>query len=266
MLSYSWTELDVQGTQMPNSITIIPIFGLPEIKPGHDLVKMVIEATSKQDLKIQDRDIFVFAQKIVSKSEGRIVKITDVSPSPFAVETGKLLDKDPRIVEIILRESRRIVKMDRGRLIVENTKGIVCANAGVDMSNVGGGMEATLLPEDPDESAKRFAEGFKKELGVDVAVIITDTVGRPWRDGLVQIAIGCYGISPLKDYRGKKDSKGYDLRATALAVADEISSAAGLVMGKTEGVPVAVVRGYEYEKSTEGTKRLLRNPENDLFR
>lgn len=266
MLSYSWTELDVQGTQMPNSITIIPIFGLPEIKPGDKLVKMVIDAAFKQDVTIEDRDIFVFAQKIVSKSEGRIVKVSEISPSPFAVETGKLLDKDPRIVEIILGESRRIVKMDRGRLIVENTKGIICANAGVDMSNVSGGDEATLLPEDPDESAKRFVEGFKKELGLDVAVIITDTVGRPWREGLVQIAIGCYGISPLKDYRGKKDSKGYDLRATALAVADEISSAAGLVMGKTEGVPVAIVRGYEYEKSTEGTKRLLRNPENDLFR
>src|SRR3970282_1195691 len=189
MLSYSWTELDVQGTQMPNSITIIPIFGLPEIKPGHDLVKMVIEATSKQDLKIQDRDIFVFAQKIVSKTEGRIVKITDVSPSPFAVETGKLLDKDPRIVEIILGESRRIVKMDRGRLIVENTRGIVCANAGVDMSNVSGGDEATLLPKDPDESAKRFAEGFKKELRVDVAVIIKDTVGGSGGGGLFSTTI-----------------------------------------------------------------------------
>jgi len=251
---------------MLNSISIIPLLGLPEVKPRDNLVKMVIDGAFKQDVTIEDRDIFVFAQKIVSKSEGRIVKINDVSPSPFAVETGKLLDKDPRIVEIILGESRRIVKMDRGRLIVENTRGIVCANAGVDMSNVSGGDEATLLPKDPDESAKRFAEGFKKELGVDVAVIITDTVGRPWRDGLVQIAIGCYGISPLKDYRGRKDSKGYDLRATALAVADEISSAAGLVMGKTEGVPVAIVRGYEYEKSKEGAKRLLRDPENDLFR
>ena len=251
---------------MTNSISIIPLLGIPEIKPGDDLVKMVIDAAFKQDVTIEDRDIFVFAQKIVSKSEGRIVKINDVSPSPFAIETGKLLDKDPRIVEIILRESRRIVKMDRGRLIVENTKGIVCANAGVDMSNVSGGMHATLLPKDPDESAKRFAEGFKKELGVDVAVIITDTVGRPWRDGLVQVAIGCYGIRPLKDYRGRKDSKGYDLRATALAVADEISSAAGLVMGKTEGMPVAIVRGYEYEKSKEGVKLLLRDPDNDLFR
>ena len=251
---------------MLNSISIIPLLGLPEVKPRDNLVKMVIDGAFKQDVTIEDRDIFVFAQKIVSKSEGRIVKINDVSPSPFAVETGKLLDKDPRIVEIILGESRRIVKMDRGRLIVENTRGIVCANAGVDMSNVSGGDEATLLPKDPDESAKRFAEGFKKELGVDVAVIITDTVGRPWRDGLVQVAIGCYGIRPLKDYRGRKDSKGYDLRATALAVADEISSASGLVMGKTEGMPVAIVRGYEYEKSKEGVKLLLRDPDNDLFR
>jgi coenzyme F420-0:L-glutamate ligase/coenzyme F420-1:gamma-L-glutamate ligase len=134
------------------------------------------------------------------------------------------------------------------------------------MSNVSGGSAATLLPKDPDRSARMLAEGFKKELGLDVAVIITDTVGRPWREGLVQIAIGCYGISPLKDYRGKKDSKGYDLRATVLAIADEICSASGLVMGKTQGVPVAIVRGYKYEKSNEGAKRLLRNPGNDLFR
>jgi coenzyme F420-0:L-glutamate ligase/coenzyme F420-1:gamma-L-glutamate ligase len=251
---------------MPNSILIIPVLGLPEIKPGDNLVRAVIDASVKQGLNFKDKDVLVFAQKVVSKSEGRIVKIGDVSPSSFALETGKLLDKDPRIVEIILGESRRIVKMDRGRLIVENSQGVICANAGVDMSNVSGGMEATLLPEDPDKSARTLAEGFKKELGLGLAVIITDSVGRPWRDGLTQIAIGCYGLSPLKDYRGKKDSKGYDLHATVLAVADEISSAAGLVMGKTEGVPVVVVRGYEYERSTEGAKRLLRSPDNDLFR
>jgi coenzyme F420-0:L-glutamate ligase / coenzyme F420-1:gamma-L-glutamate ligase len=251
---------------MPNSISIIPIFGIPEIRPGDNLVRMVIDSAFKQDVRIQDRDIFVFAQKIVSKSEGQIVRVEGVSPSPFAVVVGKLLDKDPRFVEIILGESQRIVKMDRGRLIVENPKGIICANAGVDMSNVSGGEEVTLLPSNPDESAKGFTEEFKNELGLDVAVIITDTVGRPWREGLVQIAIGCYGINPLKDYRGKEDSKGYDLRATVLAVADEISSAAGLVMGKTEGVPVVIVRGYDYEKSTEGAKKLLRNPDNDLFR
>jgi coenzyme F420-0:L-glutamate ligase/coenzyme F420-1:gamma-L-glutamate ligase len=251
---------------MSNTISIIPLSGLPEIKPGYNLVKMVIDAAFKQDMAIQDKDIIVFAQKIVSKSEGRIVEIDDVSPSPFSIAASKLLDKDPRFVEIILRESQRIVKMDRGRLIVENTQGIICANAGVDMSNVSGGEEVTLLPADPDESAKGLAEGLRDELGLDVAVIITDTIGRPWREGLVQIAIGCYGINPLKDYRGKEDSKGYDLRATVLAVADEISGAAGLVMGKTEGIPVVVLRGYDYEKSAEGAKKLLRDPNNDLFR
>lgn len=254
------------GIKMPNAIEIIPLSVFPEINPGDNIVKMVIDAAFNQDIAIQDKDILVFAQKIVSKSEGQIVKISDTSPSPFALTISKLLDKDPRFVEIILRESRRIVRMDKGRLIVENTKGIVCANAGVDMSNVSGGEEVTLLPDDPDGSAKGLAEGFGGELGLDVAVIITDTVGRPWREGLVQIAIGCYGINPLKDYRGKEDSKGYDLHATVLAVADEISGAAGLVMGKTEGIPVVIIRGYDYEKSAEGAKKLLRNPDNDLFR
>jgi coenzyme F420-0:L-glutamate ligase/coenzyme F420-1:gamma-L-glutamate ligase len=216
---------------MPNAISIIPLLGIPEIRPGDDLVKIVIDAAFNQDISIQDKDILVFAQKVVSKSEGRIVKIKDVSPSPL-----------------------------------ENTKGIVCANAGVDISNISGGEEVTLLPDNPDQSAVRLVEGFRGELGIEVAVIITDTVGRPWREGLVQIAIGCYGISPLKDYRGKEDSKGYGLHATVLAVADEISGAAGLVMGKTEGVPVVIVRGYDYEKGTEGAKKLLRNPDNDLFR
>lgn len=251
---------------MPDVISIIPISGIPEIKPGDNLVKMVIDAAFNQDISIQDKDIIVFAQKVVSKSEGRIVRVNDVSPSHFSIAVSKLLDKDPRFVEIILRESQRIVKMDRGRLIVENTKGIVCANAGVDMSNVSGGEEVTLLPDNPDQSARGLAEGFRNELGLDVSVIITDTVGRPWREGLVQIAIGCYGINPLKDYRGKEDSKGYDLHATVIAIADEISAAAGLVMGKTEGVPVVIVRGYDYEKSPEGAKKLLRNPDNDLFR
>jgi coenzyme F420-0:L-glutamate ligase / coenzyme F420-1:gamma-L-glutamate ligase len=251
---------------MPSSISIKPILGLPEIKPGDNLVKMVIDAAFKQDIAIQHKDILVFAQKIVSKSEGRIVKIRDISPSHFSIAASKLLDKDPRFVEIILRESQRIVKMDRGKLIVENRKGIICANAGVDISNVSGGEEVTLLPAEPDESAKGLVEGFRYELGIDVAVIITDTVGRPWREGLVQIAIGCHGLNPLKDYRGKVDSRGYDLHATVLAVADEISGAAGLVMGKTEGVPVVIIRGYDYEKSEEGVKKLLRNPDNDLFR
>jgi F420-0:gamma-glutamyl ligase len=233
---------------MSAHISIIPISGIPEIKPGDNLVKMVIDAALEQDTPIRGDDILVFAHKIVSKSEGRIARIRDISPSTFSIIAGKTLDKDPRFVELILGESRRIVRMDKGRLIVENTQGITCANAGVDLSNVSGGEEAVLLPTDPDKSARRLVEGFKEELGFDMAVIIADTVGRPWRHGLVQIAVGCYGISPVKDYRGMKDRKGYDLQATVLAQADEISSAAGLVMGKTEGIPVVIVRGFEYKK------------------
>ncbi|HEX3034154.1 MAG TPA: coenzyme F420-0:L-glutamate ligase [Thermodesulfobacteriota bacterium] len=251
---------------MPTPISIIPISGIPEIKPGDNLVRIVIDAALGQDTPVKRDDILVFAHKIVSKSEGRIAKIQDISPSDFSTIVGKTLDKDPRFVELILRESRRIVKMDNGRLIVENAQGITCANAGVDLSNVSGGDEAVLLPVNPDESAKGLADGFKKELGFDTTVIIADTVGRPWRHGLVQVAIGCYGISPLKDYRGLKDPKGYDLHATVLAQADEISSAAGLVMGKTEGIPVVIVRGFEYEKSTDGANQLLRNKGDDLFR
>src|SRR5919108_1770199 len=161
--------------KMPSPISIIPIPGIPEIKPGDDLVKIVIDTTLKQDTDIRERDVIVFAHKIVSKSEGRIARIQDISPSDFSVTAGKMLDKDPRFVELILRESRRIVKMDNGRLIVENAQGITCANAGGDLSNVSGGEEAVLLPVNPDESAKRLADGFKRELGFETAVVIRRT-------------------------------------------------------------------------------------------
>lgn len=254
-----------------NSVSIIPVIGIPEIQPGDNLVSVVIEATRKNNISIISGDIIVFAQKIVSKSEGRIVKLSDVSPSSFAISLGKTLHKDPRIMEVILGETKRIVKMDReesckGRFIVETHIGVICANAGIDASNVSGGDTITLLPVDPDTSARKLVEGFKKELGVEVAVVITDTVGRPWRQGLTEIAIGCWGMKPLKDYKGQKDSKGYELRATVLAIADEIAGAAGLVMGKTDSIPVAIVRGYRYEPGGKGARELIRNPEEDLFR
>jgi coenzyme F420-0:L-glutamate ligase/coenzyme F420-1:gamma-L-glutamate ligase len=254
-----------------NSVSIIPVIGIPEIQPGDNLVSVVIEATRKNNISIISGDIIVFAQKIVSKSEGRIVKLSDVSPSSFAISLGKTLHKDPRIMEVILGETKRIVKMDReesckGRFIVETHIGVICANAGIDASNVSGGDTITLLPVDPDTSARKLVEGFKKELGVEVAVVITDTVGRPWRQGLIEIAIGCWGMKPLKDYKGQKDSKGYELRATVLAIADEIAGAAGLVMGKTDSIPVAIVRGYRYEPGGKGARELIRNPEEDLFR
>jgi len=250
----------------PNTISIIPITGIPEIKLGDDLVKTVTDAVFKQDISILDGDIVVLAQKIVSKAEGRTVKLNEVTPSFFAIKFANDWNKDPRIVEVVLRETKRVVKMDKGRLIVETKHGIICANAGIDASNVSGGETVTLLPLDPDESARRIAQGFKEKLGVKIAIIITDTVGRPWRDGLTEIAIGCWGIKPLKDYRGKPDLKGYELRATLIAIADEIAGAAGLVMGKTNAVPVVIVRGYTYEPGEMGAKELIRKPEDDLFR
>jgi coenzyme F420-0:L-glutamate ligase/coenzyme F420-1:gamma-L-glutamate ligase len=172
---------------------------------------------------------------------------------------------------VILSETTKIIKMDqrkpeKGRLIVETRGGVISANAGVDASNVSGGNMVTLLPIDSDKSADKLADGFKEKLGVYVAIIITDTVGRPWRDGLVDIAIGCSGIKALKDYRGETDSKGFELNATVMAVADEIASAAGLLMEKTDSVPVVLVKGYKYESGGRGAKELIRNPEDDLFR
>ena len=258
-------------TGPPKSMSIIPIPGIPEIGAADDLVSIVSDAAGAQGLSIEDGDVLVFAQKIVSKSEGRFVDLNDVTPSAFAETLSAEVSKDPRLVEVILSETKRIVKMDRkkperGRLIVETRGGVISANAGVDASNVDGGETVTLLPLDSDESALKLAGGFKGLLGTDVAVIITDTVGRPWRDGLVDIAIGCAGIKALKDFRGKSDSKGFKLNATVMAVADEIASAAGLLMEKTDSVPVVIVRGYRYERGDSGARELIRDPEDDLFR
>ncbi len=254
-----------------NSISIIPVRGIPEVKPHDDIVKIISRAVSEQGLSILEGDVVVIAQKIVSKAEDRIVNLNEVEPSPFAVTLSREVSKDPRLVEVILSETTKIIRMDqrkpeKGRLIVETRGGVISANAGVDASNVSGGDSVTLLPLDSDESARKLAEGFRGELGVDVPVIITDTVGRPWRDGLVDIAIGCSGIKALKDYRGIKDSKGLVMNATVMAVADEIASAAGLAMEKTDAVPVVIVRGYPYERGEGGAREIIRSPEDDLFR
>jgi coenzyme F420-0:L-glutamate ligase/coenzyme F420-1:gamma-L-glutamate ligase len=254
-----------------NSISIIPVNCLPEIKPGDNLVDKISEAISKEKIQLRSGDILAIAQKIISKAENRLVRVNSVAPTSFAISVGKELDKDPKITEIILGETKSIVKMKKGkfgkgRFIVETKHGIVCANAGVDASNVSGGDEVTLLPKDPDASAKTIVETFKNKFGIDIAVIITDTVGRPWRMGLTEIAIGCWGMKPLKDYRGQKDSKGYELNATIVAIADEIAAAAGLAMKKTAATPVAIVRGLEHEQGGLGAKELIRDPEEDLFR
>jgi len=253
-----------------SNIELIPIQGIPEIKEGDNLSQILLDALQSQELELIEKDIIVIAQKIVSKSEGRIVDLNKIKPSSFAEKLGEELLKDPKMVEVILGETRRIVKMQRktdtGVLVVENKDGLVLANAGVDASNVSGGNNVTLLPEDSDSSAKKIVEKFKEVLNKDISVIITDTVGRPWREGLTEIAIGSWGINPLKDYRNQKDNEGYELTATLIALADEIASAAGLLMGKNDSVPVVIVRGYEYDFENVGSKELIRDPRFDLFR
>lgn len=256
---------------MTQSISLIAVNGIPEIQPNDDLAAIIYNTAIDTGLTIEHGDIIVVAQKIVSKAENRIVDLDKVEPSPYAHTLSKEVTKDPRLIEVILSETTKIIKMDqrkpeKGRLIVETRGGVISANAGVDASNVSGGDMVTLLPIDSDYSADKLAQGLKEKLGFDVAVIITDTVGRPWRDGLVDIAIGCSGIKALKDYRGETDSKGFELNATVMAVADEIASAAGLLMEKAESVPVVIVRGYEFDTNGTGAKELIRNPEDDLFR
>jgi coenzyme F420-0:L-glutamate ligase/coenzyme F420-1:gamma-L-glutamate ligase len=205
-------------------------------------------------------------QKIVSKAEGQLVDLHTVTPSPFALQVAKLQAKNPQIVEVVLRESKRLVKMDQRTIIAETHHGFVCAHAGVDESNVAGEEVVALLPVDADASAQRLRQAMRERTGVELAVIISDTFGRPWREGLVNVAIGVAGLEPLKDYRGLPDTEGRILKVTTLAVADELASAAELVMGKLEKIPVAVIRGYFYTPGQGDVKQLLRKPERDLFR
>lgn len=250
---------------MAPRIEIIGIEGLPEIAPGMELAPLIAGAARFQGVPLRDRDILVVSQKIVSKAEGRLVCLKDVSPSPVAQQMAAELGRDPRLVEVILRETRRTVRMDKGVLICETHQGFVCANAGVDCSNVGEGI-AALLPEDPDRSARHLRERLRFEAGIDVAVIVADTFGRPWREGLANVALGVAGMRPLRSYLGHRDPAGYLLQASVIAEADELASAAELVQGKLDRIPVAIIRGLRYE-SREGSGRdLLRDPTRDLFR
>ena len=250
-------------------IKIIPIRGIPiPIKPGDDIAKMICKATDEQGTPLQDGDVLVISHKIISKSRGLIHKLSDIKPSKEAMELSKSLNKPPELVELILRETNRIVRLRNGIIICETKHGFVCANAGIDISNVDGGLSAVTLPPNPDEEAFRIRESIKKMKGVDVAVIISDTHGRPFRRGQVNVAIGVAGIKPLRDRRGDNDLFGYTLKSTAIAVADEIASAAELVMGQAnEGIPAVIVRGLEYQKCNESSiKDLIMTPQEDLFR
>ncbi len=246
-------------------LEVVGVRGIPELRPGDDLGALVVAAAAAQGTSLQTGDVLVVSQKVVSKAEGRLVRLEDVTPSPFAREVARGLKKDARLVEVILSESRRIVRMDRGILITETHHGQVCANAGVDQSNAGAGW-VSLLPEDPDASARALLERVRALAGVEVAVIVADTFGRPWREGLANVAIGVAGMRPLRSYLGVPDAHGYLLQATILAVADELAGAAELVMGKLDGVPVALIRGYAYTPGAGSARELLRDPSQDLFR
>jgi coenzyme F420-0:L-glutamate ligase/coenzyme F420-1:gamma-L-glutamate ligase len=250
---------------MSPRLEIIGIQGLPEVCPGDDLAQLIRSALREQSLPLHPHDILVISQKIVSKAEGRLVRLAEVLPSPVATSVARTLGRDPRLIEVILQETRRIVRMDRGILITETKQGMICANAGVDQSNVDAGV-VSLLPEDPDRSASQLRQELKRLTGLFVGVIISDTFGRPWREGLTNIAVGLSGIAPLKSYLGEKDPAGHILQATILAVVDELAGAAELVMGKLERVPVALVRGYPLDNDQGTGRDLLRPPERDLFR
>lgn len=246
-------------------IRVIGLTGIPEIAAGDDLPSLVIAAARRMRLGVNEHDIFVIAQKIVSKAEGRAVRLDSIEPSEFARDWAARYDKDPRMIEVVLRESKRIVRMDRGVIVSETRHGFVCANAGVDASNVADDV-VTLLPTDADESARQIQSALEREFNARVAVIISDTFGRPWREGITNVAIGVAGIAPLIDYRGQADSHGRPLRVTVIAVADELASAAELVMQKTAGVPAAIIRGFDYHARQASSRELVRPPENDLFR
>lgn len=247
------------------AIQVIGVPGMPEVVEGDDVAALIVRSAREAELDIVERDIIVVAQKIVSKAEGRIVRLQLIEPSNRAKEWAAAYDKDARVVEVVLRESRRIVRMERGVLISETEHGFICANAGVDTSNVADGT-VTLLPKDSDASARKIRGSLELAFDVPIAVIVSDTFGRPWREGLVNVALGVSGIAPLIDYRGQEDSHGRAMKVTVMAIADELASAAELVMKKISGIPVAIVRGFDYDASEASGRELIRAAELDLFR
>ncbi|HEY2987091.1 MAG TPA: coenzyme F420-0:L-glutamate ligase [Candidatus Binatia bacterium] len=249
-------------------LEVIGLEGIGEARPGDSIGRLIVEACARHGLTLADGDIVVVAHKIVSKTEGRIVRLSDVEPSARALELARELNKDARQVEVILRESRRVIRKGGTALIVETHHGFICANAGVDLSNVGLG-QAALLPRDPDLSARKIRQEIKErlpQLKAAPGVIISDSFGRAWRLGTVDVAVGVAGLEPLRDDRGTVDGYGYELRAALAAVADELAAAAELVMGKKDGVPVVLIRGYAGKGEDGSAQELLRPEAEDLFR
>ena len=251
-----------------DTIEIIAVENLPLITKGDNLAELICNAAKKQNTPIQERDVIVITHVAVSKAEGNVVNLDDVSPSERAKEIAQQTCKEPELVEVILRETKEIVRMCPNSLITETKRGIVCANAGVDRSNVEGERNVVLLPKNPDAFAQKIRRALRKLTGCDVAVIISDTHGRPLRMGEINVAIGVAGIKPIRDRRGEKDLFGYMLKIKQTAVADELASAAELVIGQAnEGIPVAIIRGYKYQATENASATELTRPkEKDLFR
>ncbi|MHA1271738.1 MAG: coenzyme F420-0:L-glutamate ligase [Candidatus Helarchaeota archaeon] len=249
-------------------IKVIPVKGIPIIEKEGNLISIILEAIKKNDIELQEKDILIIAQTIVSKSEDRIIDLKTVMPSEFAKKLSKKVKKDPRVIELILQESNSIIKIGGGKIITESRLGFICADAGIDRSNSPRGT-VTLLPINPDKTADNFREFIKRRYNINVAIIITDTHGRPFREGGINVAIGVSGIGPILDYRGKDDLYNNKLLTTKVAIADELASAAELLMGESnEKIPVVIIRGYKYNQINEKnlSKKLIRRAESDLFR
>jgi len=252
---------------MPPEVRVIGIEGMPEFKDGDDLAGPMMDAAQAQGTPLEDGDILIVTQKIVSKVEGKVVKISDVDASPLAVSITEGHRRDPCHTEWVLRESKRIVRMDRGVIISETKHGFYCANAGIDASNIPGNDTLALLPDDSDASARGIRQAVKDRLGITVAVIVSDTFGRPWRNAAADVAIGVAGIDPIHSYVGQMDSFGHEMFTTEIAVVDELAAAGELVSGKVDGVPVSIIRGYPYVPMEDASiERILRGSEKDLFR
>ncbi len=249
-------------------IQLIEIPNIPLINPGDDIAQILLNSLKKISIEIKNGDIFVIAQAIISKAENRIIELSSIIPSSEAIEFSKSINKDPRIIELILQESTKVLKYNPHALIVEHKNGMVCANAGIDQSNSGKKDHVTLLPIDSDKSALEIYEKIKANTGKTVGIIISDTQGRPFRNGAINIGIGIAGFkNPVKNFKGKLDLFGYELQTTEVNIIDEIASAAELLMGESdEGFPIILIRGYKFESGTSNSVKLQRNKEEDLFR
>jgi coenzyme F420-0:L-glutamate ligase / coenzyme F420-1:gamma-L-glutamate ligase len=259
-----WRKKPPSAPRTPLSLISVPLGA--EVRPGDSIADLLLRAIRHCALRLQTGDILIVKHKIVSKSEGRLVELATIKPSADSVDWARKYNLDARVIELALRESRAVIRRQNGVLITETHHGFICANSGVDVSNVNGGRHALLLPEDADRSAAQLHREIKKRTGLKIPVIITDSFGRPWREGLTEFAIGIAGMKPLRDDRGQRDPEGYKLRVSIEAVADELASAAGLVCGKLNRIPACIVRGFRYEPGRGGARDMLRPAATNLFR